>query len=123
MLDKVEMQLRGPDGLLPVYFDVYDNSLSRKWLSALNKILKDNLHLEKNYCFFGFPESDRNLQRGNCQAAGLPVPRHSLDSCLEKWTIRQLDGSGRTPAGGRLCDRSARSRQPGRKPPGAHAEA
>ena len=61
MLDKVEMQLRGPDGLLPVYFDVYDNSLSRKWLSALNKILKDNLHLEKNYCFFGFPDSDRNL--------------------------------------------------------------
>ena len=39
MLDRVEMQLRGADGLLPVYFDVYDNSLSRKWLSAFNNIL------------------------------------------------------------------------------------
>lgn len=61
MLDRVEMQLRGPDGLLPFYFDVYDNSLSLKWLSALNKILKEKLHLEKNYCFFGFPGTDRNL--------------------------------------------------------------
>ncbi len=61
MLDRVEMQLRGPDGLLPVYFDVYDNSLSRKWLSAFNSILDNNLHLEKNYCFFGFPESPRDL--------------------------------------------------------------
>ena len=61
MLDRVEMQLRGPDGLLPVYFDVYDNSLSRKWLSAFNKILNENLHLEKNFCFMGFPECSRNL--------------------------------------------------------------
>ena len=61
MLDRVEMQLRGPDGLLPVYFDVYDNSLSRKWLNAFNSILNNNLHLEKNYCFFGFPLSERNL--------------------------------------------------------------
>jgi len=61
MLDKVEMQLRGPDGFLPVYFDVHDNSLSRKWLGAFNSILENNLHLEKNYCFFGFPDSERNL--------------------------------------------------------------
>ena len=61
MLDRVEMQLRGPDGLLPVYFDVYDNSLSRKWLKAFNDILDNKLHLEKNYCFMGFPDSDRNL--------------------------------------------------------------
>jgi len=61
MIDRVEMQLRGPDGLLPVYFDVYDNSLSRKWLSAFNNLLDAQLHLEKNYCFFGFPDSERNL--------------------------------------------------------------
>ena len=61
MLDRVEMQLRGPDGLLPVYIDVYDNSLSRKWLGAFNSILDNDLHLEKNYCFFGFPDSERNL--------------------------------------------------------------
>ena len=51
MLDRIEIQLRGTDGLLSVYFDVYDNSLSRKWLSAFNGILDKQLHLEKNYCF------------------------------------------------------------------------
>ena len=61
MLDRVEMQLRGADGLLSVYFDVYDNSLSRKWLIEFNNLLDNKLHLEKNYCFFGFPDSERNL--------------------------------------------------------------
>jgi len=62
MLDRVEILLRDNTGfVLPVYFDVYDNSLSRKWLSAFNSILEKKLHLEKNYCFFGFPDSERNL--------------------------------------------------------------
>jgi len=61
MLDRIEIQLRGKDGLLPVYFEVYDNSLSRKWLPAFENILNEGLHLEKNYCFFGFPDGTRNL--------------------------------------------------------------
>ena len=61
MLDRIEMKLRGTDGLLPVYFDVYDNSLSKKWLIAFNDILDNKLHLEKNYCFMGFPNCERNL--------------------------------------------------------------
>jgi|TARA_R110002126_G_scaffold112749_1_gene251081 hypothetical protein len=62
MLDRVEILLRDKTGfVLPVYFDVYDNSLSRKWLPAFNKILDSKLHLEKNYCFFGFPDSERDL--------------------------------------------------------------
>ena len=62
MLDRVEILLRNKMGfVLPVFFDVYDNSLSRKWLSAFNKILDANLHLEKNFCFMGFPECSRNL--------------------------------------------------------------
>lgn len=62
MLDRVEIMLRDSTGsLLPVHFDVYDNSLSRKWLTAFNDLLDNNYHLEKNYCFFGFPDSPRNL--------------------------------------------------------------
>ena len=63
MLDRVEMQLRGPDGLLPVYFDVYDNSLSRKWLSAFNDLLDKKLHLEKNYWKLLLTTNQRVLQR------------------------------------------------------------
>ena len=64
ILDKIEMQLRNyaTGELHTVYFDVYDNSLSRKWLVALNNLLKDNWHLEKNYCFFGFAEGARSGQ-------------------------------------------------------------
>lgn len=60
LLDTVEIDLGAPDNLLTIYIDVSNNSLSRKWLSALNNLIKNNYHLEKNYCFFGFPDSPRN---------------------------------------------------------------
>jgi hypothetical protein len=60
LLDQIEIQLGTPDNLLSVYIDVWDNSLSRKWLAALNKLIDNNYHLEKNYCFFGFADSARN---------------------------------------------------------------
>jgi hypothetical protein len=58
LLDVVELDLED----LTVYINVYDNSLSRKWLAALNHILDQQLHLEKNYCFLGFADSTRNAQ-------------------------------------------------------------
>jgi hypothetical protein len=45
-----------------VYIDVEDNSLSRKWLGALNDIIRNNLHLEKNYCWLGWTEHQRNAE-------------------------------------------------------------
>ena len=61
VLEQIEINLRNDRGeLLPIYIDVYDNSLSRKWLLALNDLLKNNYHLEKNYCFFGFVNAPRN---------------------------------------------------------------
>jgi hypothetical protein len=61
-LDRIEINLKNDvtGNLLPVYIDVFDSSLSRKWLAALNQLITDNYHLEKNYCFFGFPDSPRN---------------------------------------------------------------
>ena len=56
LLDVIEMDLDG----LTVHIDIYDSSLSRKWLTALNHLVKNNYHLEKNYCFFGFAEGPRN---------------------------------------------------------------
>ena len=61
MLDSIEIDLRGSDDkILTVYIDIADNSLSRKWLSALNDIIQNDLHLEKNYCWLGWAESARN---------------------------------------------------------------
>ena len=61
MLDSIEIDLRSADNqILTVYIDVEDNSLSRKWLSALNDIIRRELHLEKNYCWLGWAESVRD---------------------------------------------------------------
>ena len=56
LLDVVELDLED----LTVYIDVYDSSLGRKWLTALNHLVANNYHLEKNYCFMGFVEHQRN---------------------------------------------------------------
>jgi len=48
--------------VLTVYIDVADNSLSRKWLAALNDIIQHDLHLEKNYCWLGWTESTRTAE-------------------------------------------------------------
>jgi len=61
-LETIEFDLRGPSGILTVYVDVDDNSLSRKWLAALNDIIRNNLHLEKNYCWLGFTGTDRSVE-------------------------------------------------------------
>lgn len=63
MLDHVEIDLRSADhNVLTVHIDVADNSLSRKWLAAVNDIILNNLHLEKNYCWLGWTESARNAE-------------------------------------------------------------
>lgn len=64
ILEQIEIQYkhRATDDLFTVYVDVYDNSLSRKWLNALNNLLEKKYHLEKNYCFFGWTESSRDAE-------------------------------------------------------------
>lgn len=63
MLDTVEIDLRNHrDELQTVYIDVANNSLSRKWLQALNDLLTANAHLEKNFCWLGWTEHDRTAQ-------------------------------------------------------------
>ena len=62
MLDQIVITLRGNNELLDVYIDVHNNSLSRKWLAALNDVLHKDLHLEKNYCWLGWTESARTAE-------------------------------------------------------------
>lgn len=64
ILEQIEIQLRNHStgDLIPVYVDIFDNSLSRKWLPELNCIIQKEYHLEKNYCFLGWDRSARNLE-------------------------------------------------------------
>lgn len=61
LTETIEIDLRNIDNqLITVYIDVADNSLARRWLNALNELLHNNYHLEKNYCFMGFSQCLRN---------------------------------------------------------------
>ena len=60
MIDAIKIDLRRTDNqVLTVYIDVEDHSLSRKWLAALNQLIQNQNHLEKNYCWLGWAKSDR----------------------------------------------------------------
>jgi len=62
-LDKITITLRNQYGnKMPVHVNVTHGNFSEKWLSALNQLIKNDYHLEKNYCFLGFADSDRNGQ-------------------------------------------------------------
>jgi hypothetical protein len=60
LLDQIEIDLGTPNDYITVYIDTWDHSLGRKWLAALNELIAHEYHLEKNYCFFGFPNGPRN---------------------------------------------------------------
>ena len=61
LLDRIKIILRSPrtGNQLPVVINVEHSSLGRKWLLALNHLLANNYHLEKNYCWMGWPDSVR----------------------------------------------------------------
>lgn len=62
-LNPVEIDLRSAAGkILTIYIEVDNSSLSRKWIAALEKLVQNTYHLEKNYCWFGFVESRRNAE-------------------------------------------------------------
>lgn len=62
ILDQIEMELldRRQQHTKKIYINVFDNSLARKWLKALDHLLANGYHLEKNYCFFGFVDQARD---------------------------------------------------------------
>lgn len=60
----IRIVLKNPDrdgGKLDYTITPYDTSLSCAWKFALKEILAHGLHLEKNFCFMGFPKQTRGL--------------------------------------------------------------
>lgn len=61
----VNVTLRNPvtkTDYLTYYINVYDTALASLWYTALEEILAKKQYLEKNFCFLGFPDSQRNLE-------------------------------------------------------------
>jgi hypothetical protein len=64
LLDQITITLRSSrtGSTLPVYIDVDSNSLSQRWLAALKDLIQNEYHLEKNYCWLGWVESERTAE-------------------------------------------------------------
>lgn len=109
LLDQIEITLRNENSssFHTVYIDVYNNSLSKKWLAALNELVDKKYHLEKNYCFFGFVNHKRNgiymLDQVNKSIAainradlGYNINDHfSMDNCITDDPIEEGRNVGR----------------------------
>jgi len=61
---EIEIVLRNPldkQDTLSYYIKFPHNDLTARWLQALESNIKNNLHLEKNYCFLGWAKSPRDI--------------------------------------------------------------
>jgi hypothetical protein len=62
---KVEVVLRNPlDKADQIAYTIAVNEtpMGHRWYQALQDVLQQELYLEKNFCFLGFPDSSRNLE-------------------------------------------------------------
>lgn len=61
-----------------------DSDLARDWQQALIEILEKQLHLEKNFCFLGFPHSRRDVNY-LCTDLNRHVETINKFSATQKW--------------------------------------
>jgi hypothetical protein len=65
-MNKVTVVLRNPldkTDCVSYTIQVHDTAMADLWYQALQDLLRRNQYLEKNFCFLGFPDSARNLDR------------------------------------------------------------
>ena len=63
-IKEIEIVLRNPEDktdTLSYFIEIEDTDFNLRWLDALKKNLKNNLHLEKNYCWLGWATSARDI--------------------------------------------------------------
>jgi hypothetical protein len=64
-IKEIEIVLRNPKDkkdTLSYFIDIEATDFNIRWLDALKKNLKNNLHLEKNYCWLGWATSARDIE-------------------------------------------------------------
>ena len=96
-IDEIEIVLRdiSDQDRLSLWINVWDNSLARRWLQALEQVLIRALPLQKNYCFLGFADSVRDgaflcaeINRSIAHINKSPISYHIddhfvLEQCLQ----------------------------------------
>jgi len=65
-----------------------DNQLAQDWTAALTQdVLQKKLHLEKNFCFHGFPDTQRTLEYlcSELNRHIFTINQSDLDYMIEEW--------------------------------------
>ena len=93
---KIKVTLRNPlnkEDMLSYYIIPDNHQLAKDWVVALKEILQSKKLLEKNFCFLGFPKSQRSLEY-LCEQLNLHIEtinkfnfsKHGIDNyIIEEW--------------------------------------
>ena len=84
-----------------------DTPIAQDWIVALEQdVLQKSLHLDKNYCFHGFPETQRNLNF-LCKELNkhiYTINQSKLDYTIEEWFAPDVVRYGEEYPVGRMDD-------------------
>lgn len=82
---EIEIVLRNPENLtdqISYFIDVDSTDFNLRWLDLVKQNLKNNLHLEKNYCWLGWADSPRDIKY-LCREINRAI-----------WQINEFNGTG-----------------------------
>ena len=91
-MHEIEITIRNPrkfDDTLTYYIEVEKSDFHDRWLDSLKKNLKNNLHLEKNYCWMGFADSPRDVDY-LCKAINAAIFQINCFNDQNEWAVAGL---------------------------------
>jgi hypothetical protein len=91
-IKEIEIVLRNPEDktdTLSYFIDIEATDFNLRWLELLKQNLKNNLHLEKNYCWLGWADSPRNAEY-LCQQINQAIFQINCFNSTNYWGVAGL---------------------------------
>ena len=91
-IKEIEIVLRNPEDktdTLSYFIDIEATDFNLRWLELLQQNLKNNLHLEKNYCWLGWADSPRNAEY-LCQQINQAIFQINCFNSTNYWGVAGL---------------------------------
>ena len=91
-IKEIEVVLRNPENkqdTLSYFIDVESTDFNLRWLDALKQNIKNNLHLEKNYCWLGWVDGVRNIKY-LCQQINKAIFQINCFNYQNVWAVAGL---------------------------------
>ena len=91
-IKEIEIVLRNPEDktdTLSYFIDIETTDFNLRWLELLKQNLKNNLHLEKNYCWLGWADSPRDAEY-LCQQINQAIFQINCFNSTNYWGVAGL---------------------------------